>query len=312
MPRTGPSEKSDQRPTRPLLEFVNAAPVNGIQARNIRRQVRSHAAKVGGSGDVDLSTTRTSSNKTTNATASRRRTRQQNFSWSVEVNVEQQGDQASDQLTTSSLTSPTSSSISGGATIPASKSPVYYETFVPLVIENYLQYLAVAIPEVDGVGNFGLLKSRWFPLVMHSPVVFQVIVLFSASHYAAQLEGMAFAPTILSLKQSALQGIYRELAHSTGAARDELIAATAKMASYEAIWGDESAYHCHMHGVQEMLKTRGGLGNLGLDGFLSRLLVFIDTNSAFLLKSALHLQESAFPRREPFMLPNLSRFMGEM
>jgi len=141
-------------------------------------------------------------------------------------------------------------------------------------------------------------------------MVFQVIVLFSASHYAAQREDRAFAETILSLKQRALDGIIQSLSAAKGMVRDELVAATAKMASYEAIYGNEEAYHSHMRGVEDMLRVRGGLHTLGLDGFLSRLLIFIDTNSAFLLNTHLHLQGSSFPRLEPFVLPNPSRFIG--
>jgi hypothetical protein len=124
---------------------------------------------------------------------------------------------------------------------------------------------------------------------------------------------MAYAQTILALKHCALKGIAGALAASGGYwVRDELIAATAKMASYEAIYGDEQAYHTHMRGVEDMLRLRGGIDALGLDGFLSRLLVFIDTNSAFLLNTHLHLTASTFPRLAPFLLPNPSRFIGEV
>lgn len=173
-----------------------------------------------------------------------------------------------------------------------------------------LEHLAVAIPEVDGEGQSGLLKTTWFPMVIHSPLLFQVIVLFSASHYAAHQGDTSLAPTILWMKQQALQALGRSLTSAKGRAWDELIATTAKMASYEAIYGDESAYHVHMSGVEKMLSLRGGLGALGLNGFLARLLVFIDTNSAFLLNTRLHLQDSHFPRQTPFLLPNPSRFIG--
>lgn len=175
-----------------------------------------------------------------------------------------------------------------------------------------LENLAVAIPEIDGEEETALLKSRWFPFVLYSPVVFAVITLFSASHYAAQKPGIAYADTLLSLKQCALNEIFQCLTKSKGMIQDVLIAATAKMASYEAIYGDEETYHLHMKAVEAMLRMRGGLRQLGLDGFLSRLLIFIDTNSAFLLNTHLHLLESSFPRQEPFILPNPSRFIGEI
>lgn len=147
-------------------------------------------------------------------------------------------------------------------------------------------------------------------MVISSPLVFQVIVLFSASHFAASTEDLTLAPTLLQLKQTAIQGIIKKLAMSQGQVHDELIAATAKMASYEAIYGEEGAYHAHMKGVERMLQLRGGLQNLGLDGLLARLLVFIDTNSAFLLNTRLHLQGSTFPRQPAFILPNPGRFLG--
>lgn len=168
----------------------------------------------------------------------------------------------------------------------------------------------MAIPEVDGQEQSGLLRSRWFPMVISSPLVFQVIVLFSASHFATCTEDMTLGPTLLQLKQIAIQGIIRKLAESKGQVHDELIAATAKMASYEAIYGDESSYHAHMQGVAKMLQLRGGLQNLGLEGLLARLLVFIDSNSAFLLNASLHLQGSSFPRQPAFILPNPRQFIG--
>ncbi|KAI1624613.1 hypothetical protein EDD37DRAFT_648962 [Exophiala viscosa] len=323
--------------TRPVLEFVNVTPANAAQAAQIRKQVRSHAAKIWGgpdpaaAGDHDPDSTM----KPTSAQRKGRRRRRQcpPTTWSIEVRVRQvererererqdmvqhlpnaKAPPYKDTARNPSHLPPSPLSWLSGmatATIPASQSPVYHLPFVPVVLQNYLQHLAVAIPEIDGAGNSALLKTRWFPLVIHTPVVFQVIVLFSASHYAAKQADPAIATTILYLKQRALKGISLALAKGVGV-RDELIAATAKMASYEAIWGDEIAYHCHMKAVSEMLRMRGGLASLGLDGFLARLLIFIDTNSAFLLNTFLHLPDSSFPRVEPFILPNLSRFVGEV
>ncbi|KAL6244468.1 hypothetical protein RBB50_008710 [Rhinocladiella similis] len=323
--------------TRQALEFVNIPLVSGFPPSHVRRQVRSHAAKAAGGLDGDgtpdnnkmknasasasssSSSSSSSSHKTAAYEKRRRRRRTLNWTFQITTQVEDSGPESESKpqshfqaRKTHAHWHPSPGSLSGAALIPASKSPVYHEPFVPVVLQHYLQHLAVAIPEVDGEGNTALLKSRWFPMVIHSPLLFQVIVLFSASHYAAQREDMAFAQTILILKQRALAGISAHVTASKGTLRDELIAATAKMASYEAIWGDERAYHSHMGGVEEMLKVRGGLISLGLEGFLARLLLFIDTNSAFLLNTYLHLRDSSFPRGEPFILPNLSRFIGEI
>lgn len=63
-----------------------------------------------------------------------------------------------------------------------------------------------------------------------------------------------------------------------------------------------------MSAVARMLRARGGLATLGMDGLLARMLRFIDTNSAFLLGAHLYLEESdqgvgvCLPRHMPFRL----------
>ncbi|RMZ77304.1 hypothetical protein DV737_g4430, partial [Chaetothyriales sp. CBS 132003] len=178
-----------------------------------------------------------------------------------------------------------------------------------------VQHLAVSIPELDVGSCVPLLRTSWLPLVVGDPVLFQIIMLFSASHYASYQnpdQYQAMYIELLQLKQIALAGLISALAATptSGIVSDNLIAGTAKMGSYEAIYGGVDAYHAHMEGVRRMLQLRGGIQSLGQEGFLARLLHFIDTNSAFLLGTCLHLADSMLPRREPFVLPNPRRFLG--
>jgi hypothetical protein len=62
-----------------------------------------------------------------------------------------------------------------------------------------------------------------------------------------------------------------------------------------------------MKAVSHLTTTRGGLNTLGLNGFMARLLRFVDTNSAFLLGCNLYLADEAqvgacLPRHMPFKL----------
>lgn len=61
-----------------------------------------------------------------------------------------------------------------------------------------------------------------------------------------------------------------------------------------------------MSTVTRLLRLQGGLTSLGMDGFLARLLSFIDTNSAFLMGSNLYLVEfgllDRMPHHQPFLL----------
>lgn len=58
-----------------------------------------------------------------------------------------------------------------------------------------------------------------------------------------------------------------------------------------------------MSTVVRLLRQRGGLNTLGMDGFLSKLLSFIDTNSAFLLGTNLYLVEFGLPVGMPHHQP---------
>jgi hypothetical protein len=58
-----------------------------------------------------------------------------------------------------------------------------------------------------------------------------------------------------------------------------------------------------MSNVTRLVHVQGGLGNLGMNGFMARLLSFIDTNSAFLLGTNLYLVQVGLRNRMPHHQP---------
>ena len=171
--------------------------------------------------------------------------------------------------------------------------------------------MAVEVPELDEPGHVRLLGTRWFPMVLHEPAIFHVVILIAASHYAAQHPDRAYSLVLLSMRQWAIFAVSEAVRAVTGSVGDHVIAAVAKLAAYEAMYGTLTLYHTHMTGLERMLRLRGGLSAIsGLDGFLARLLVWIDTNSAFLLDTHLHLEYSSFPIRQSLLFPSPARFLG--
>lgn len=149
-------------------------------------------------------------------------------------------------------------SLSTHTATPIANLSVYHKPFVPAVLHNYITKLALPIPELDDNSPRPLLRTVWLPMVMQNPAIFQVIVLFAAAHYATYAEPAhwhAFHAEILSLKQSALRALLSDLQLANVPSQDKrkgskklsaadedcLIAAMAKMASYEAIFGDVAA-----------------------------------------------------------------------
>lgn len=170
--------------------------------------------------------------------------------------------------------------------------------------------MAVDIPELDQPGNRGLLRSRWFPLVMTEPAPFLVILLISASNYASLRGGCDMKADLLQLRCEAIRTINEALKEPKRALTDAAIGAVAKMASYEAMFGSLDTYNMHMTGLARMVDLRGGLSSLGLGGLLRRICIWIDRNSAFLNGSPLYFPNDTFVPGEPLPGPNPAHFLG--
>ncbi|KAL4930962.1 uncharacterized protein BDV17DRAFT_29241 [Aspergillus undulatus] len=189
--------------------------------------------------------------------------------------------------------------------------PVAWHPFLPQLVDHYLMSMAVDIPELDQPGSRGLLRTNWFPLVMSEPSLFLVIVLLAASNYASvQTEATDMKLHLLGLRCEAVQAINKYLELQPSAVSDALIGAIAKMASYEAMYGNLNNYAVHMQGLQRAIELRGGLSSLGLGGLLRRIVIWIDRNGAFLNGSPLYFPGETFAPGQPLPDPNPGHFLG--
>ncbi|KAI4176631.1 MAG: hypothetical protein LQ343_000922 [Gyalolechia ehrenbergii] len=159
----------------------------------------------------------------------------------------------------------------------------------PAMLSHYISEVAVDIPELDHPGAQGSLRSVWFPMVITAQATLYITILFAASHYLSVRQTRCKPEVLYQLKEEAIAAINRALRDPKLAISDQVIAAVAKIAAYEAGFaGDEEQYHIHMRGLTKMVELRGGLESLELDGLLARMLLFIDLNAAFLLKTKLY------------------------
>ena len=145
-----------------------------------------------------------------------------------------------------------------------------------------LSNLATDIPELDA-GHPGLLRSRWFPMVITESALLNIVLLTAASHYASSRLMPNTKQCLYSLKHEAISATNKLLLQNVAMINDQVIGAVAKLASYEAMFGEREQYHTHMRALVRMVEMRGGLLALGLDGLLMRMVLWIDLNSAFLL-----------------------------
>lgn len=83
------------------------------------------------------------------------------------------------------------------------------------------------------------------------------------------------------------------------------------MAAYEAGFaGDKAQYHVHMRGLTNMVELRGGLESLGLNGLLARMLLWIDLNASFILKTKLYFAHTYALPGHTVPEPNPGHFLG--
>lgn len=136
------------------------------------------------------------------------------------------------------------------------------------------------------------------------------VLLMAASHFAIVNPAQGALIDLLALKARALSEINAALVNPQRAVSDAMIGAVAKMAAYEAIFGDSEVFAAHIRGLKMMLRMRGGLGKLGLDGLLERMLVWIDLNAAHLTGKEVALGGTDMPTEVMFAAPDPFHFAG--
>jgi hypothetical protein len=188
--------------------------------------------------------------------------------------------------------------------------PVDYEPYLPAIFAHYIENVAVEIPDLDSPNHRGLLRRRWFPLAMEEPSTMYAVLLMAASHYCAVNPQSASLIDLLYLKSRALTEINAALRNPKRATSDAVIGAVMKMAAYEAVFGDSAVFSAHMRGLSLMLNMRGGLGTLGLDGLLERMVVWIDLNAHFVCGLTKMFGNDAFPTVVEFEAPDPYHFAG--
>lgn len=136
------------------------------------------------------------------------------------------------------------------------------------------------------------------------------VLLMGASHFCVVNPSRASLIDLLAIKARALTEVNKALADPNKATTDATIMAVAKLAAYESIFGDSDVFSAHMRGLQMMLKMRGGLTMLGLNGFLERMLVWIDLNACHLTGMEVHLGTQEHPTVVSFEGPDPFHFAG--
>ncbi|RFU25057.1 hypothetical protein B7463_g11288, partial [Scytalidium lignicola] len=290
----------------PRLNFITVLDPGDLKQPNQRKAVRSHAACY-----QNLDNSQVFKHHIRAQPARKRRRKATRYSEFIilsqpQPNIEFLSNKTSRQ-TTDLSPGPAMMILGQGRVDPFRTYPVPYEPFIPRLVDHYLVNMAIDMPELDEPDKPGLLRTRWFPLVLTEAATFQVIMLIAASHFVSLLGSFEHGLGLLKLKSNAICLLGDALAAE--GPTDQLIGAVAKMASYEAMFGELDTYEMHMEGLVKMIELRGGLHSLGLSGMLAKICVWIDRNSSILHNTRLHF--ISVPD-ELLAHANLTRFLADI
>jgi hypothetical protein len=171
--------------------------------------------------------------------------------------------------------------------------------------------MAVDVPDVDGPNDKGLLRSKFFPFCLTDAAPLHAIMLMAAAYFGSVQGAQSHTIDIMQLRMMAIKEINKALEDPTRrGTSDQVISAVAQMACYEALFGDRDTFIMHMKGLLRMVSLRGGLHALGLDGLLERMLLWIDSNTSYLMGSHIYFDKASFPSNVNHPSPDPQRFAG--
>lgn len=156
--------------------------------------------------------------------------------------------------------------------------------------------MAVDLPGTDEATR-QTIRIHLFGLAFTDHATLHALMLVAAAHYSKLRGQGSHNINMLQLRGMAIQEVNRAMMDHGPRGRatsDRMIAAVAKMATFELLFGQREIFHTHMTGLQRMVSLRGGLQALGLNGMLERMLLWIDTNAAEITGSGLYFPPAAF------------------
>lgn len=154
----------------------------------------------------------------------------------------------------------------------------------------------------------GVCQRVFLPFLFTDPALTCAIVLIAIIHRMSLMGMKQPPPEILHLRGFVIVAINQALQDPIRACSDQLIFAVANLAIFEAVFGSIEVYHVHMQGLSRMLRLRGGLPNLGFDGYLQKVLLWYDSNCANLVGCDPYLSEWESTYEEFGMKPDPGNF----
>ena len=122
----------------------------------------------------------------------------------------------------------------------------------------------------------------WIPTLVKSPHAFLSTLCIASAHLDAINNRQIESVQTLALRQEVIHLIGQNLVNPDSRVDDFNVIALTQLIASEIVAGEEAALSFHESGVATMVKQRGGVGELGVDGRLASTLSWVSLESAVL------------------------------
>lgn len=138
---------------------------------------------------------------------------------------------------------------------------------------NFVSRFKAALDGDPDTNNNSYMK-QYVPFCLHSPLLIQTAIYTSACFLNETENGNSLidGTTAVAHKCRSITMLNEHL-QTHGPTTDEAIAAVMQLMLNEWYWGNMGDLRAHLSGLREMVRLRGGFGNLGLGSLLARLVI---------------------------------------
>ncbi|TVY59629.1 hypothetical protein LSUE1_G008025, partial [Lachnellula suecica] len=137
-------------------------------------------------------------------------------------------------------------------------------------------------------------RKAWMKINLSDKTIASVTTYCSAYHFYF-IRRMRPPPPCLIQKANAIRNLNNTMRQPGHIPNDYTMVAVAVMTLLECLAGEPRASVIHRKGLQQMVKARGGLENLGFDGGAQRTISWADTACAILMREKPSLSPTLIP-----------------
>ncbi|KAH8671342.1 hypothetical protein BX600DRAFT_246471 [Xylariales sp. PMI_506] len=158
------------------------------------------------------------------------------------------------------------------------------------LLQIFVKLISRFKASLDGIPDYNNPYHKdYLPFCIQNPLLVHVAI-YTASCFLNEMKHLD-KTVAMCIKGQAIRLLNDRLRSEEFASSDEAIAGVCQLIVDEWYWGETHDLRAHLRGMREMIRLRGGFQNLGMDGFLSKMVMLTDLGIAVTFEAPPYLQE---------------------